>query len=163
MRKHNTASIEVKSIFWYNDTMKNKKFIDCQKEYSPDGRAQKYCSECGKIRKIQRQRDVQKRYRERNGGKVGVGSGNNQGRGKSHATYKNGTGIYKKLGKQKAIKLKICERCKNPLDLTNSFKWCTHHKDHNRLNNEIENLEILCKSCHQKEHQVHKNFNKGIV
>jgi Zn finger protein HypA/HybF involved in hydrogenase expression len=163
MRKHNTASVEVMSILWYNSAMKIKLCKDCNKEYSPIGHAQKYCLPCGKIRKYERDKKRQIRYREKKGKKVGVGSGNNQGLGKTHATYKNGTGIYKKLGKEKAIELGICERCKNKLELTNPFKWCTHHKDHNRKNNEIENLEILCKSCHQKEHKVHINFNKGIV
>lgn len=143
--------------------MKNKVCKDCEREYSPDGPAQKYCSDCGKIRKKTRDRARQRRYRLKKGSKVGVGKGNNQGRGKSHHSYKNGIGIYKKLGREKAQRLKYCERCSSTLDLTNSHKWVTHHKDHNRNNNDESNLEILCKSCHQKEHQVYKNFNKGIV
>jgi len=163
MRKHNTAGVEIKSIFCHNVAMKNKKCLDCNKEYSPDGPAQKYCKDCGITRKKERDRNRQMRYMMRQGSKVGVGSGNNQGRGKSHHSYKNGTGIYKKLGKKKAIELQHCERCNTELDLSNSFKWVTHHKDHNKKNNDIDNLEILCKSCHQKEHRVHENFNKGIV
>lgn len=27
-----------------------------------------------------------------------------------------------------------------------------HHKDRNRLNNAVENLEILCLNCHAEEH-----------
>jgi hypothetical protein len=29
-----------------------------------------------------------------------------------------------------------------------------HHKDHNRLNNQVDNLEPLCKRCHQEHHCV---------
>lgn len=29
-----------------------------------------------------------------------------------------------------------------------------HHKDRNRLNNQIDNLEILCRNCHAEEHLV---------
>lgn len=137
--------------------------MQCKQKYTPSGPAQKYCVPCGKEIKRKRVNERTKKYRLSQGKAVGVGKGNNQGRGKTHATYKNGTGIYKKLGKQKAIQLGHCERCKEKLELTNSYKRVTHHKDHNKLNNEIENLEILCKSCHQKEHKVHLNFNKGIV
>lgn len=30
-----------------------------------------------------------------------------------------------------------------------------HHKDRNRANNELENLEILCPNCHSIEHMKH--------
>jgi Zn finger protein HypA/HybF involved in hydrogenase expression len=37
-----------------------------------------------------------------------------------------------------------------------------HHKDRNRKNNNVENLEILCPTCHQEEHFINKDgrFNK---
>jgi len=163
MRKHNTAGVEIKSNFCYNVPMKNKICIDCGTSYSPDGPAQKYCRPCGIIRRKNRRFESSRRQREKRGAKVGVGSGGNQGRGKTHHSYKNGTGLYKPIGKRMAMELKHCERCNRKLDLNNSFKWVTHHRDHDRTNNSVENLEILCKSCHQKEHQVYKNFNKGIV
>ena len=34
-----------------------------------------------------------------------------------------------------------------------------HHKDENRFNNNISNLQVLCRSCHQKKHNVVLNFN----
>jgi hypothetical protein len=43
----------------------------------------------------------------------------------------------------------ICNRClfdKNPNILI------VHHKDRNRLNNVLDNLEILCPNCHSEEH-----------
>jgi 5-methylcytosine-specific restriction endonuclease McrA len=33
-----------------------------------------------------------------------------------------------------------------------------HHKDHNSHNNVIENLVLLCKQCHQIEHECWKAF-----
>lgn len=39
-----------------------------------------------------------------------------------------------------------CNRCKSKRILN------VHHRDHNRNNNSINNLEILCKSCHNREH-----------
>jgi len=43
---------------------------------------------------------------------------------------------------------KICTRCgfDNPLAI------CVHHKDRNRNNNNIDNLEVLCYNCHAIEH-----------
>jgi len=49
-----------------------------------------------------------------------------------------------------------CERCgygKVPGILQ------VHHKDRNRLNNSIDNLEIICPNCHQEEHFLN---NDGI-
>lgn len=38
-----------------------------------------------------------------------------------------------------------------------------HHKDKNVHNNDLENIEILCYSCHSKEHQIYKNFIKEVI
>lgn len=52
--------------------------------------------------------------------------------------------------KKHLIKLKgnICECCKNSLWLNYPIKLEVHHKDSNRTNNEIINLELLCPNCH---------------
>jgi hypothetical protein len=53
---------------------------------------------------------------------------------------------------------KLCERCG-----FNTYESIlqVHHKDHNRLNNELNNLEILCPNCHAIEHiEVHGGNNK---
>ena len=75
--------------------------------------------------------------------KPGVGSGGNQ-EGKNNHQYKNGIGTYHK--KAFAFKESICERCDSIENLL------VHHKDEDRNNNELYNLEILCKRCHQKHH-----------
>ena len=143
---------------WSDRSCKN-----CGSSYTPTGPAQLYCGVCGKVKRAAVRKATQRRAALKRGVMVGVSSGGNQGWSKTHATYKNGTGMYKRLGKAKAYELGHCERCQEKLDLTNPYKWCTHHRDHNRMNNDISNLEILCKSCHQIEHKVHKNFSKGIV
>lgn len=75
--------------------------------------------------------------------KPGVGSGGNQEENKN-TQYKNGIGIYhKRAFSNKSL---ICERC------SSTEKLLVHHKDEDRDNNELQNLEILCKSCHQKHH-----------
>jgi hypothetical protein len=75
--------------------------------------------------------------------KPGVGSGGNQ-LGQNNHRYKNNIKdfslrAFAQYGKK-------CNRCGS---LT---KLLVHHQDHNRDNNSIENLEVLCKSCHQRHH-----------
>jgi 5-methylcytosine-specific restriction endonuclease McrA len=46
----------------------------------------------------------------------------------------------------------VCERCgydEEPRILG------VHHKDRNRKNNELANLEVLCPMCHSLEHMRH--------
>ena len=37
-----------------------------------------------------------------------------------------------------------------------------HHKDRNRNNNHLNNLQLLCKSCHSKQHRG-KEWHKNII
>lgn len=76
--------------------------------------------------------------------KPGVGSGGNQ-EGINNHQYKNGIGNYNKLAFKN--KINICNRCSSVENLL------VHHIDHDRSNNELDNLEILCKRCHQKHHE----------
>jgi 5-methylcytosine-specific restriction endonuclease McrA len=52
------------------------------------------------------------------------------------------TGISKLL--RKNGKCAICESTK---------KLVVHHKDRNHSNNNLTNLIVLCRSCHNKEHK----------
>lgn len=47
-----------------------------------------------------------------------------------------------------ASKEKICERC----GFSNEAAIIVHHKDRNRDNNTLSNLEVLCANCHAIEH-----------
>jgi hypothetical protein len=42
----------------------------------------------------------------------------------------------------------VCSRCSNPLAATG---FARHHKDGDNSNNSVENLELLCPSCHHSE------------
>jgi hypothetical protein len=52
--------------------------------------------------------------------------------------------------KKHLIKLKgnICEICHNKSWLDNPIKLEIHHKDNNRTNNQLNNLQLLCPNCH---------------
>jgi hypothetical protein len=43
------------------------------------------------------------------------------------------------------------------------YEWVVHHRDHDRSNNVDENFELLCKRCHQIEHECHKAFEGAEV
>ena len=42
----------------------------------------------------------------------------------------------------------ICNRC----GIDDDMVLCVHHIDHDRKNNDINNLEIVCANCHHKHH-----------
>lgn len=46
----------------------------------------------------------------------------------------------------------LCEFCESTKQLR------VHHKDHDRTNNKLKNLMIVCKSCHNKIHEKWKNL-----
>jgi hypothetical protein len=51
-----------------------------------------------------------------------------------------------------------CERC-------NYSKYeilQVHHKDRNRKNNDMNNLELICPNCHCEEHYLEKSWLKNI-
>lgn len=75
--------------------------------------------------------------------KPGVGSGGNQ-EGESNHQWKDGKTLFRKRAFSHYPH--ECNRCKRVNNLT------VHHQDRNRLNNNLDNLEILCKRCHQALH-----------
>jgi hypothetical protein len=55
-----------------------------------------------------------------------------------------------------------CSLCSSQIDLE------IHHKDGNKQNSELENLQLLCKSCHTKTHigrhyHVKKNDRERVT
>ncbi len=64
--------------------------------------------------------------------------------GKNHPLYKDGRKIYRKQAFEKYPKK--CALCGSLNQLE------VHHKDRDRKNNKIENLQIICISCHRRIH-----------
>jgi len=79
-------------------------------------------------------------------------------RGELHWNYKDGAFVYETFRGELKARRRYCQRCRKDLYTANRWEWVIHHIDHNHYNNEIDNLELLCKSCHQIEHEVYKNF-----
>lgn len=70
-------------------------------------------------------------------------------KGKNNNAYKNGIGMYKQTKGDK------CSRCNS------TTKLCVHHIDKDRTNNELSNLETICRRCHALEHDCISRLPKG--
>ena len=104
-----------------------------------------YCPSCRKKRNVEINMAVKKRKIPTT--EIGVGSGNsskNKGH-YTHGSFKTGIQAYRRIYRDAHEDMK-CELCGSTRHL------CIHHKDENRYNNKLDNLQCLCKSCHQKHH-----------
>ena len=138
---------------------KPKKCTECSTIYTPTGRCSKYCNFCKDIIYKIIQKKAGDKYREAKGVKVGVGSGGLTGSGKDNPYYKNGIAcVFTKMRKSIKEERRYCERCSKDLKDVSKYHWCIHHKDHDRTNNVPENFELLCKRCHQIEHECLRAF-----
>lgn len=79
-------------------------------------------------------------------------------RGEGHWNYKDGSYTYETIRKELKETLRYCNRCKKDLLEATHYFWAVHHINHDHYDNRPENLELLCKSCHQIEHDCHKAF-----
>ena len=144
-------------------SFKVKECKECKNEFIPLARCNLYCSpECLKesVRRSSRERNRIHRLKLEK--QVGVGSGNAQGSGEAHHSYKSGIKGFSKR-KLDSMDVHVCEECGEDLTAlvkTSRFMWAVHHVDHDRSNNKLENLRLLCKRCHQVVHKCHENFHK---
>lgn len=147
--------------------MYQKRCKTCGCDFLGKGPAARYCSACAleaaEAQKI-KNRERTQAYRIKHGlvRNPGVGSGNAQGKGPASPYYKHGWYVADRL--RPVVKARrYCERCEEDLSSASRWHWVVHHRDHNHYNNVIENLELLCKRCHQIEHECHKAFKKSAT
>jgi len=83
-------------------------------------------------------------------------------KGKNNPAYTNGKMVGQKANRREYLKVAkenyewICMTCgKN----NTKFDLVVHHIDNNNKNNKVENLKILCQSCHAK---LHAKTNKCL-
>jgi len=139
---------------------KEKSCVSCNASFIPKGPAGKYCQDCvvpsssREYHRLASQKHLRKMGRE-----VGVGSGkSSKNRGPNHPQYKDGWTTYFKHRAHLKATINQCQRCSKDLSSASKWEWVCHHKDHDRSNSDISNLEILCKRCHQIEHECWKAF-----
>ncbi len=58
----------------------------------------------------------------------------------------------------RGAQLNVCEVCRTKITLAKSIQF--HHKDRNEWNNAIDNVEVLCVSCHAREHYKDRRINE---
>lgn len=133
---------------------------DCSTWFVPTGPAAKYCSICAIQIKLRKGRNNMQQYRIRHGllKKPGVGKGGNNAKGVDDSQHKNGIGYFMSVRHKIKLDRRYCEDCKKDLINAGRYEWVIHHRDHDRSNNEDDNFELLCKRCHQIEHECHKAF-----
>lgn len=111
-----------------------KACVVCGQQYAPTGKNSKYCSEtCRRIVVLPKTREYTRKSRL----KLGL---------IKHPDIP-GTGKWQtKQFHYTDAKKSQCERC-------GSLRFLiVHHKDYNHDNDELNNLETLCRSCHTSEH-----------
>lgn len=74
-------------------------------------------------------------------------------RGKGHWNFKDGSFTYETFRQELKEQIRYCQHCSVDLSEATHYMWVIHHKDHNHYNNELDNLELLCKRYHQIEHE----------
>ena len=133
--------------------------VSCGVTYIPSGPAQKRCPSCALAVQRERVRTANQAARLKAGRNVGAGRGAHNTPGDKHPQWKGGE---RKFGQVLAPaywrKTRWCERCSEDLLEAPPHMRCVHHKDHNRKNNAESNFELLCKRCHQVEHECWKNL-----
>lgn len=140
--------------------------LNCGKEFIPTGCNQKFCTiSCRKLFHAESMREYFRRWDIEHGRikNPGVGRGGSTKTGIDNPNYQTGIGIFadKLRPKIKAERVR-CERCNKDLSTVGRYEWAVHHRDHDRTNNDESNLELLCKKCHQIEHDCHKAF-EGVT
>lgn len=144
----------------YNN-LKEKECIYCKMIYQPTGPAHLFCSECKKhLKSLETQVSNHEINFKKNGGRyIWRGKGGSQGTGEANSNYKNGIGIFSTILSPAVKTRRYCERCNKDLKNASPKEWCAHHRDHDRFNNTIDNIELLCKRCHQLEHDCIKQLD----
>lgn len=136
-----------------------KNCLDCGIKFLVTGRNHKRCVNCAK----QKQKEAVKQWSVLHGKLNGKGSGSFTGFEDKNHMYTDGRCVFRRWAKEKLKQLEYCcERCGNKIDASVRGTWAGHHKDHNSKNNIKENLEVLCKKCHQIEHECWRAF-QGVT
>lgn len=121
---------------------KAKKCARCEKRFIPTGPNSKRCAPCRRPHALESCKARWARTYVKTGYQQ-AGSKNNAWKGGTSPAY------YRRVCFE--AHGDVCKRCSSPATLV-------HHRDGNRSNSEVGNLEPLCKRCHQIEHNCAGNL-----
>jgi hypothetical protein len=141
--------------------LKDKICPRCEQLFNPTGSNTKHCDICRP--EIKREKDTKYQYEWKllKGliANPGVGKGGMIRPGAEHPSFTTGIGSnFQNQRKRIKEERRYCERCCKDLLEATRYRWCLHHIDHDRTNNVESNFELLCKRCHQIEHECYKAF-----
>lgn len=131
-----------------------EKVCECGTNFIPSGPASRYCGSCADTKR----REAVARAIRAKAKFPGVGKGGFPHRGEAHPLFKHGRYTYETTRREIKAEVGRCERCSTDLSEATRYQWVIHHRDHNPYNYSRENLELLCKRCHQIEHECVKAF-----
>lgn len=133
-----------------------KECLDCKTLFNQRGPNHKRCDICAdkaRLSSMNKWYYIHKKPGPGSGGKLETENQN----------YKHGLSVFRRWAKERLKSLNYCcERCGQSIDASTRGTWAGHHKDHNRSNNIKSNLEVLCKRCHQVEHECWRAF-QGVT
>jgi hypothetical protein len=125
--------------------LKEKNCSECGTLYMPTGSCSKYCPTCRPI-VTKRITDAGiKRWQYAKGYLNGKGSGSATGKGKDNHMYTYGVANFRQYAQHRKDTVGLCELCGKDIK-----------------NNDISNLLLICKRCHQIEHKCWKAF-EGVT
>ena len=133
----------------------------CSTVFTPKGQNTKYCTlKCRKqfYKESGKLKAWYDDFNRKNGVAVGIGSGGHTKFGEENFAYKHGRSVFLRWAKERKESVGVCEHCGKDIKHATHYNWVGHHKDHNPKNNTIENLVLLCKRCHQIEHECWERF-----
>lgn len=141
------------------------KTCDCGIVFKAKGPAGKYCEACKVVanataKERNRQRSYQYKLDKNLIALPGVGKGGAPHSGELNPQYVHGKYTFETLRNKIKETVRYCQRCNEDLQDATHYFWVVHHKDHNHWNHALTNLELLCKRCHQVEHECWKAFTK---
>ena len=153
-RKPNTVCFICKKTIYKRPTQieANKKRVFCSSVcYGFYSRKNKPCKICGKLIRAGLNKKTCSRScanKSREGVRYKIGSPKDKA--------KLFRGLKMQLLKERGDK---CGRCNyNKYEILQ-----VHHKDRNRKNNNLENLELICPNCHYEEHFLEKSWLKDRI
>lgn len=123
-------------------TFKARKCIDCPEVFVPTGNNTQRCVPCRKANHLKVCKERWKRTYVKKGRADQTGSRNPGWKGGTSPAY------YRKVGFEAHGKTCACGR----------EAVLIHHKDEDRTNSSPDNLEPLCKRCHQLHHNCAANL-----
>jgi hypothetical protein len=142
--------------------LKKKNCFNCTTKYLPTGSCSKYCPICRPMITKQIKNAAIRRWQYAKGLLNGKGSGSATGKGKDNHMYTYGVANFRQFAQQRKDTVGLCELCGKDIKHATHYEWVGHHIDHDRKNNDISNLLLVCKQCHQIEHKCWKAF-EGVT